>query len=74
MSSSADEAREVIADQRKHLIEIDIRWLFKLADWIFSYPPRKPFFRKIKRLDATKSRSQIKKPTATNGSRHAGGK
>lgn len=49
MSSSADDAREVIKEERKGLIEINLKWLFCLADWIFSEPPRGTLLEKTKK-------------------------
>ena len=47
MNSSADEAREVIAEERKKVwFEFDLKWLFRLADWLFTEPPRPPLIKK----------------------------
>lgn len=61
MGSSADEARAEITEQRKSLIEFDFRWFFRLADWLFSYPPRPPLFKKQEENPPQKTQSSSPK-------------
>lgn len=55
MGNLADEAREAIREERKSLIEFDLKWLFRLADWLFSFPPRPPLLKKNKKKPCRKN-------------------
>ena len=67
MTDTADEAREVIQEQRKHMLEINMKWLYRLADWLFPYPQEYWYRIKIHKMkknnEAKKQRKASKDKT-----------